>query len=55
MVVNSDFCSKCVLVYRSAAVVQKYENGTSDRIIGPQRDEHGAERMQVSRQLVTVL
>lgn len=38
---------KMFLMNRMTAISQKYENGTSDRIIRPQREGYEAERMQV--------
>lgn len=51
---NSDICSEHVVI-RMSAVCYKYENGTSDRIIGPQRDEPDSEKMQVFYQLMIIL
>lgn len=52
---NSDICSECVLVNRMIAVNQKYANGTSDRILRPDRDGPDAEQTQVLHQLMIVL
>ncbi|KAG8391080.1 hypothetical protein BUALT_Bualt01G0150600 [Buddleja alternifolia] len=38
---------RCIVVKKLAAVSQKYENGTSDRIIRPVREGYEAERMQI--------
>lgn len=38
---------RCIVMKKMSAVKQKYENNTSDRIIGPQREGYDAERMQI--------
>lgn len=38
---------RCIVIKKMSAVNQKYENGTSDRIIRPQREGRDAEKMQI--------
>lgn len=38
---------RCIVMKKMTAISQKYENGTSDRIIRPQREGYEAERMQI--------
>ncbi|KAI5664174.1 hypothetical protein M9H77_23497 [Catharanthus roseus] len=38
---------RCIVMKKMSAISQKYENGTSDRIIRPQRQGYDAERMQI--------
>ncbi|KAL7157925.1 hypothetical protein ABFS83_02G108600 [Erythranthe nasuta] len=37
---------RCIVMKRMVSVCQKYENGTSDRILKPQREEKDADKMQ---------
>ncbi|XP_047955426.1 DNA-directed RNA polymerase III subunit 2 [Salvia hispanica] len=38
---------RCIVMKKLVAINQKYANGTSDRIIRPQRDGHDAEQTQI--------
>ncbi|CAK9133675.1 unnamed protein product [Ilex paraguariensis] len=38
---------RCIVMKKLSAVQQKYDNNTSDRIIGPQREGRDAEKMQI--------
>ncbi|KAL0380073.1 UNVERIFIED_CONTAM: DNA-directed RNA polymerase III subunit [Sesamum angustifolium] len=38
---------RCIVIKKMTAVSQKYENGTSDRILRPPREGYEAERMQL--------
>lgn len=38
---------RCIVIKKMSAVVQKYANGTADRIIAPQRDGPDAGKMQI--------
>ncbi|PHT43426.1 hypothetical protein CQW23_17451 [Capsicum baccatum] len=38
---------RCIVMKKYAAICQTYENGTSDRIIKPQRQGYEADRMQI--------
>ncbi|KAL0425410.1 UNVERIFIED_CONTAM: DNA-directed RNA polymerase III subunit, partial [Sesamum radiatum] len=38
---------RCIVIKKMTAVSQKYENGTSDRILRPPREGYEAERMQI--------
>ncbi|PHT43424.1 hypothetical protein CQW23_17449 [Capsicum baccatum] len=38
---------RCIVMKKYAAIYQTYENGTSDRIIKPQRQGYEADRMQI--------
>lgn len=38
---------RCIVMKKMTAISQKYENGTSDRIIRPQRQGYDADRMQI--------
>ncbi|KAK3007785.1 hypothetical protein RJ639_014162, partial [Escallonia herrerae] len=38
---------RCIVMKKLSAIYQKYENGTEDRIIRPQREGHDADRMQI--------
>lgn len=38
---------RCIVMKKMSAVCQKYENGTSDRIIRPQREGYEAEKTQI--------
>ncbi|XP_071901923.1 DNA-directed RNA polymerase III subunit 2-like isoform X1 [Coffea arabica] len=38
---------RCIVMKKMSAIVQKYENGTSDRIIRPQRERYDPEKLQI--------
>lgn len=38
---------RCIVMKKMSAIVQKYENGTSDRIIRPQRERYDPEKTQI--------
>ncbi|PIN14066.1 RNA polymerase III, second largest subunit [Handroanthus impetiginosus] len=38
---------RCIVMKKMSAISQRYENGTSDRIIRPSREGYEAERMQI--------
>ncbi|KAK6779042.1 hypothetical protein RDI58_025760 [Solanum bulbocastanum] len=38
---------RCIVMKKYSAICQKYENGTSDRIIKPQRQGYDADKMQI--------
>ncbi|KAF3619581.1 hypothetical protein FXO38_32846 [Capsicum annuum] len=38
---------RCIVMKKYASICQTYENGTSDRIIKPQREGDEADRMQI--------